>query len=177
MHQVEDLWNDAVSKFNETVEKDASKVSIPRLDSPQQLCDFIESHHEKFNAFMSRGAKLRKGLMYALAPVKLLGEITSGGTSLVRSPELGTFYTSKRTPLSPSTSVSGEEHYKFERLQGYADPTTLGFPAKPNHLWSSGSTSQCKFGAQDSWKKLGTKADLRLRRMSVKHTMELQTCS
>ena len=152
LHQVEDLWNDAVSKFNEAVEKDESKVSIPNMDGPQQLCDFIESHHVKFNSFMSRGAKLRKGLMYALAPVKLLGEITSGGASLVRFPELGMLplllYFRIYSLLSFYFGLC-RKTLQFERLQGYADSTTLGFPTKSNYLWSSGSTSQCKFGTQN----------------------------
>jgi hypothetical protein len=80
--QIEQIWNNAVLKYNEKIGKDRT-AQIPKLTTPEELCTFIELHHQKFTAFVDRGAKLRTCLMYSLSPVKLLGDIAGGGASMV----------------------------------------------------------------------------------------------
>ena len=83
--QFSSLWEDAVMRYTATAGKSA-EGPIPR--TIVDLLEAVENEHSRFSEFRGRRAKLRRCIQYALAPVEMLGDLTSGAAAQVRSQDI-----------------------------------------------------------------------------------------
>ncbi|KAI9833220.1 MAG: hypothetical protein M1826_000133 [Phylliscum demangeonii] len=85
-HQLNQIWDDALSQYTETTGINLHDTRFPKPQSAEDLLIQLDQQQSNFSDFRKKKAKIFNALSRCLTPVERLGKVASDGASTVFAP-------------------------------------------------------------------------------------------